>query len=106
MRCALTAFHLGTECAGHATDLAHRAVAERRELVIAAGGDGTIHEVAQLPSRTAAPTRAQVPSVLCSVHGRLPPTRPYQRAELVPEQVATDHHQPYVHSAVAHATLG
>ena len=46
MRCALTAFHLGTECAGHATDLAHRAVADRRELVIAAGGDGTIHEVA------------------------------------------------------------
>jgi diacylglycerol kinase (ATP) len=36
-----------TERPGHATDLARRAVTERRELVIAAGGDGTIHEVAR-----------------------------------------------------------
>jgi diacylglycerol kinase (ATP) len=35
-----------TERAGHATDLARRAVAEGRELVIAAGGDGTVNEVA------------------------------------------------------------
>ena len=36
-----------TERAGHATDLARRAVAEGRELVIAAGGDGTVNEVAR-----------------------------------------------------------
>jgi YegS/Rv2252/BmrU family lipid kinase len=35
-----------TEHAGHATELARQAVAEGRELVIAAGGDGTINEVA------------------------------------------------------------
>ena len=35
-----------TERAGHATDLARQAVAEGRELVIAAGGDGTVNEVA------------------------------------------------------------
>jgi diacylglycerol kinase (ATP) len=35
-----------TERAGHATDLARQAVAEGRELVIAAGGDGTANEVA------------------------------------------------------------
>ena len=35
-----------TERAGHATDLARQAVAEGRELVIAAGGDGTINEIA------------------------------------------------------------
>jgi YegS/Rv2252/BmrU family lipid kinase len=34
------------ERAGHATDLARQAVAEGRELVIAAGGDGTANEVA------------------------------------------------------------
>jgi YegS/Rv2252/BmrU family lipid kinase len=36
-----------TERAGHATELAQRAVAEGRALVIAAGGDGTAGEVAQ-----------------------------------------------------------
>jgi YegS/Rv2252/BmrU family lipid kinase len=36
-----------TERPGHATELARRAVAEGRSLVIAAGGDGTVHEVAQ-----------------------------------------------------------
>ena len=36
-----------TERAGHATDLARQAVAEGRELVIAAGGDGTVNEVAR-----------------------------------------------------------
>ena len=36
-----------TERAGHATELAHAAVAEGRRLVIAAGGDGTVGEVAQ-----------------------------------------------------------
>jgi diacylglycerol kinase (ATP) len=36
-----------TERAGHATELARRAVHEGRELVIAAGGDGTVNEVAQ-----------------------------------------------------------
>src|SRR5689334_4411933 len=36
-----------TEHAGHATDLAQRAVAEGRELVIAAGGDGTVNETAR-----------------------------------------------------------
>ena len=35
-----------TEHAGHATDLARRAVEDGRELVIAAGGDGTVNEVA------------------------------------------------------------
>src|ERR687884_1362244 len=35
-----------TEHAGHATELARQAVAEGRELVIAAGGDGTVNEVA------------------------------------------------------------
>jgi YegS/Rv2252/BmrU family lipid kinase len=36
-----------TEYAGHATELARAAVAEGRRLVIAAGGDGTVREVAQ-----------------------------------------------------------
>ncbi len=36
-----------TERAGHATELARKAVAEGRDLVIAAGGDGTVGEVAQ-----------------------------------------------------------
>jgi len=36
-----------TERAGHATELAQAAVADRRPLVIAAGGDGTAGEVAQ-----------------------------------------------------------
>jgi YegS/Rv2252/BmrU family lipid kinase len=36
-----------TERAGHATELARAAVAEGRQLVIAAGGDGTVGEVAQ-----------------------------------------------------------
>jgi YegS/Rv2252/BmrU family lipid kinase len=36
-----------TEYAGHATELARRAVAEGRELVITAGGDGTVNEVAR-----------------------------------------------------------
>jgi diacylglycerol kinase (ATP) len=35
-----------TERAGHATQLAREAVAEGRQLVIAAGGDGTVNEVA------------------------------------------------------------
>lgn len=35
-----------TERAGHATELARKAVEEGRELVIAAGGDGTVAEVA------------------------------------------------------------
>jgi YegS/Rv2252/BmrU family lipid kinase len=35
-----------TQRAGHATDLARQAVAEGRELVIAAGGDGTVNEIA------------------------------------------------------------
>jgi diacylglycerol kinase (ATP) len=36
-----------TERPGHATLLAHQAVAAGAELVVAAGGDGTIHEVAR-----------------------------------------------------------
>ena len=36
-----------TERAGHATELARAAVAEGRRMVIAAGGDGTVGEVAQ-----------------------------------------------------------
>jgi diacylglycerol kinase (ATP) len=36
-----------TERAGHATDLARRAVEEGRQLVIGAGGDGTINEIAR-----------------------------------------------------------
>jgi diacylglycerol kinase (ATP) len=36
-----------TEREGHATELAQRAVEEGRQLVIAAGGDGTVGEVAQ-----------------------------------------------------------
>src|ERR671926_538989 len=36
-----------TQHAGHATELARQAVAEGRQLVIAAGGDGTVNEVAQ-----------------------------------------------------------
>src|SRR4030088_864255 len=35
-----------TKRVGHATDLAREAAAEGRELVIAAGGDGTVNEVA------------------------------------------------------------
>jgi YegS/Rv2252/BmrU family lipid kinase len=35
-----------TERAGHATELARRAAAEGRQLVIAAGGDGTVNETA------------------------------------------------------------
>jgi diacylglycerol kinase (ATP) len=41
-----------TEYAGHATELARAAVAEGRRLVIAAGGDGTVGEVAQALART------------------------------------------------------
>jgi len=36
-----------TERAGHATELAHRALAAGARLVVAAGGDGTVHEVAR-----------------------------------------------------------
>jgi diacylglycerol kinase (ATP) len=36
-----------TERPGHATELARQAVAEGRPLVVAAGGDGTVNEVAQ-----------------------------------------------------------
>jgi YegS/Rv2252/BmrU family lipid kinase len=36
-----------TEHPGHATELARRAVAEGRQLVITAGGDGTVNEVAR-----------------------------------------------------------
>jgi diacylglycerol kinase (ATP) len=36
-----------TEHPGHATELARQAVAEGRRMVIAAGGDGTVNEVAQ-----------------------------------------------------------
>src|SRR5689334_2651757 len=36
-----------TKRAGHATELARAAVVEGRPLVIAAGGDGTVEEVAQ-----------------------------------------------------------
>lgn len=36
-----------TERAGHGSELARRAVAERFDVVIAAGGDGTLNEVAQ-----------------------------------------------------------
>ncbi|MDQ6675262.1 MAG: YegS/Rv2252/BmrU family lipid kinase, partial [Chloroflexota bacterium] len=42
-----------TKRAGHATDLAREAVAEGRELVIAAGGDGTVNEVAHGLANTA-----------------------------------------------------
>ncbi|MFO7768174.1 MAG: diacylglycerol kinase family lipid kinase [bacterium] len=38
---------LETEAPGHATELARRAHREGAELIIAAGGDGTVHEVAQ-----------------------------------------------------------
>ena len=41
-----------TERSGHATDLARQAVAEGRELVIAAGGDGTVNEVAPALAHT------------------------------------------------------
>lgn len=34
-----------SERAGHATDLAQRAVAEGRELIVGLGGDGTLHEI-------------------------------------------------------------
>ena len=36
-----------TQFSGHATELAQKAVAEGRQLVIAAGGDGTVNEVAR-----------------------------------------------------------
>ncbi|HEY3081178.1 MAG TPA: diacylglycerol kinase family protein [Chloroflexota bacterium] len=36
-----------TERAGHATELAHQALAAGARLVVAAGGDGTVHEVAE-----------------------------------------------------------
>jgi len=45
-----------TQRAGHATELARRAVDEGRELVIGAGGDGTINEIAR--------GLAQTPTVL------------------------------------------
>lgn len=35
-----------TETAGHAEELAYRAASSGRELVVAAGGDGTVHEAA------------------------------------------------------------
>jgi diacylglycerol kinase family enzyme len=35
-----------TESAGHAEELAYRAASSGRELVVAAGGDGTVHEAA------------------------------------------------------------
>jgi len=41
-----------TEYAGHATELARRAVAEGRRLVITAGGDGTVNEVARSLANT------------------------------------------------------
>jgi diacylglycerol kinase (ATP) len=41
-----------TERAGHATELAQKAAAERRQLVVVAGGDGTVNEVAQALART------------------------------------------------------
>lgn len=41
-----------TQRAGHATELARQAVAEDRQLVIAAGGDGTVNEVAHGLART------------------------------------------------------
>ena len=43
-----------TERPGHATELARQAVREGRELVIAAGGDGTVGEVAQALAGTEA----------------------------------------------------
>jgi len=43
-----------TERAGHATQLARQAVAEGRALVIAAGGDGTVNEVADGLANTGA----------------------------------------------------
>jgi len=42
-----------TQHAGHATELARRAVAESRQLVITAGGDGTVNEVARGLANTA-----------------------------------------------------
>jgi diacylglycerol kinase (ATP) len=41
-----------TERAGHATDLARQAVADGRQLVIVAGGDGTVNEVAHALSHS------------------------------------------------------
>ncbi|MGI9145269.1 MAG: diacylglycerol/lipid kinase family protein, partial [Chloroflexota bacterium] len=41
-----------TEHAGHATELARQAVTEGRQLVIAAGGDGTVNEVAHALANT------------------------------------------------------
>jgi diacylglycerol kinase (ATP) len=44
-----------TEHAGHATELARRAAAEGAPMVVAAGGDGTIHEVAEALIGTSTP---------------------------------------------------
>src|SRR5256712_7040034 len=47
-----------TTCAGEATELARAAVAEGRRLVVAAGGDGTVNEVANGFLEAAEPGRA------------------------------------------------
>jgi len=47
-----------TTCAGEATELARAAVAEGRPLVVAAGGDGTVNEVANGLLGAEAPDRA------------------------------------------------
>src|SRR5437879_2571320 len=47
-----------TTCAGEATELARAAVAEGRPLVVAAGGDGTVNEVANGFFEAEAPDRA------------------------------------------------
>jgi YegS/Rv2252/BmrU family lipid kinase len=44
LRCG-EAFFCATEASGHAEELARRAVADGYEKIVAAGGDGTIHEV-------------------------------------------------------------
>ena len=54
-----------TEYHGHALELAHQAVAEGRELVVAAGGDGTMNEVINgLMQNHAGPSRLPALGVL------------------------------------------
>ena len=59
MKAAGLDYHLElTQYAGHATELAQQAIRDRRPIIVAAGGDGTIHEVINGLLRTAEENQA------------------------------------------------